>query len=385
MKRILMVQPSLNPPGGGNGVAAWMVEALKSEHRIELLTWEAPDLEAINRFYGTSLGPSDFELALLPRLARALARRTPTPMALLKDNYLAARSRRRSARFDIVMTLTNEADLGCRGIQYIHFPKLSLRPEVDLRWYHRVAFLVSAYRWLAIRLTGFSMERMRRNLSVVNSDFIGARVRALHKVETVTLYPPVAGNFPTVPWEQREDGFLCVGRISGEKRIEQIIAILSRVRDNGLAPHLHIIGTPDKDAYVTFIRGCVSANRSWVTLHENLTRQELAQLMSIHRYGIHAMADEHFGMAVAEMVRAGCIVFAPNSGGPMEILGGDERLVYDNAQDAAEKIRLTMVSCERQQQLCDYLAQRSQQFSAQQFVHQVRALVERFETDRDLS
>jgi glycosyltransferase involved in cell wall biosynthesis len=141
--------------------------------------------------------------------------------------------------------------------------------------------VVDAYRWLAIRLMSFPMERMRRNLSVVNSDFIGARVRALHGVETVTLYPPVAGNFPAVPWEQREDAFLCVRRISPEKRIEQIIAILSRVRDSELAPHLHIIGTPDNDAYVIFIRNCVSANRSWVTLHAKLTRQALARLMSI--------------------------------------------------------------------------------------------------------
>jgi hypothetical protein len=42
---------------------------------------EVPDLEAINRFCGTSLGSSDFQLALLPQLARVLARLTPTPIA----------------------------------------------------------------------------------------------------------------------------------------------------------------------------------------------------------------------------------------------------------------------------------------------------------------
>jgi glycosyltransferase involved in cell wall biosynthesis len=184
---------------------------------------------------------------------------------------------------------------------------------------------------------------------------------------------------PAVPWEHREDGFVCIGRISPEKRIEQIIDILSKVRGNGLAPHLHIVGTPGDDAYVAFIRDCVDANRSWVTMHENLPREELAQLVASHRYGIHAMNEEHFGMAVAEMVRAGCIVFAPNNGGPAQILGEDDRLLYSSVQDAAEKIGFTMLRRERQKELRDFLGQRGALFSAQRFVREFRDLVERFE------
>jgi glycosyltransferase involved in cell wall biosynthesis len=265
------------------------------------------------------------------------------------------------------------------GIQYIHYPKLSLRPEVDLRWFHRIPFVVDTYRWFAFRATGFSLERMRRNLSLVNSDFIGSVFRALHGVETVTLYPPIAGTFPTIPWERREDGFVCIGRISPEKRIERIVEILSRVRSRGRSPHLHIIGTPDDAGYTAFIKTCIDANRSWVMMHENVAREELAQLVASHRYGMHAMEGEHFGMAVAEMVRAGCIVFAPNNGGPAQILGGDERLLYSTPQDAVEKIELTMASPLRQRELTDYLSRRSALFSAQRFVSEFRDLVEHFE------
>ncbi len=381
MKRVLMVQPSLNPPGGGNGVASWMIEALRGDHHITLLAWEAPQLEAINRFYGTSLRPSDLELIALPRLLRAIARRTPTPMALAKDNYLLWRCRRMADQFDVIISANNEVDVGKPGIQYVHYPKLSLRPEVDLRWYHRIPFVVDSYRWLGFRLAGFSLQRMRRNLTLVNSDFIGARFRELHGLETVTLFPPIAGSFPVVPWEHREDGFVCIGRISREKRIEHIVEILSTVRDNGRPLHLHIIGTfGDDPDYSTLIKGCVDANRSWVTIHEDLSRHELTQLITSHRYGIHAMEDEHFGMAVAEMVRAGCIVFAPNNGGPVEILGGDQRLLYSSAQDAAHKIGLMMASCELQKNLRDYLNQRSELFSVRLFVNRFRELVDRFES-----
>ena len=41
-KRLLFVQPVLDPPGGSNAVASWMIEALKGEYAISVLTWRPP-------------------------------------------------------------------------------------------------------------------------------------------------------------------------------------------------------------------------------------------------------------------------------------------------------------------------------------------------------
>jgi hypothetical protein len=178
-------------------------------------------LSAINRFFGTSLLPSDFDLILPAHLAQAIPCRLPTPLSLAKNSYLLSVARRLGGQYDAIVTADNESDFGRCGIQCIHFPKFDpVRPSVDLRWYNRSAIVADLYRRFATRLTGFSMERTRRNLSVVNSDFMDARVRALHGVETVTLYPPIAVSLPAMPWERREDGFVFIGRISPEKRIE---------------------------------------------------------------------------------------------------------------------------------------------------------------------
>ena len=380
MKRVLMVQPSLNPPGGGNGVAVSMIEALKGRYQVTVLTWEIPRIESINRYYGTSMHHSDFELRLMPRWSRVLARHTPTPMWLLKDCYLLLRCRRLAAGFDLVISANNEVDVGPRGIQYIHYPKLSMRPEADLHWYHRIPFVIAAYRWVSLHITGFSVERMLRNLSLVNSDFIGARTRSQHGVQTVTLHPPVVADFPPVPWEQRENGFVCIGRIAPDKRLETIIEILSRIRGNGRMVHLHMIGTFDDDRYAPSIRASIEANRSWISFHENLSRPDMIELVARHRYGIHAMIEEHFGMAVAEMVRAGCIVFAPDSGGPVEILGGERNLLYGSVEDAAQKIQLTLDNPERQKVLLDGLATSRVRFSTGRFATEFRQLIERFES-----
>ena len=39
---------------------------------------------------------------------------------------------------------------------------------------------------------------------------------------------------------------------------------------------------------------------SWIQFRDNLTRDEVRALMASHRYGIHGMREEHFGMAPAE-------------------------------------------------------------------------------------
>jgi glycosyltransferase involved in cell wall biosynthesis len=382
--RVLMVSPGVNPPGGGNGVAAWMLQALKDDYRIRLVALEAPDLTAINRFYGTSLRSSDLQLILPRGIAGAIARRPSAKLNLVRHHYLLRVARRLASRQDVAITANNESDLGTCGIQYIHFPKFDpIRPHFELRWYNRPAIVARAYPRLANLLTGFSIERMRRNLTIVNSDFTGARVRALHGVTTTTLYPPVVASFPVVPWEHREDGFVCIGRISREKRIELIIDILSRVRRTGLSPHLHIIGTSDDKSYAASIGEAVSENRSWISIHENLSREEVGRLVSAHRYGIHAMEDEPFGMAVAEMVAAKSIVFAHRSGGPIEILGGNERLLYGSPEDCAEKIVLAISNRDYRDDLRRFLASRSGLFSTQRFIGELRALVCEFADSRN--
>ncbi len=376
-RKVLLVQSSIRPPGGGNGVAAWMLEALKRDHRLSLLSWRAPDLNAVNRFFGTSLHSSDFRLIVPPRHARAAARCSPTPLALLKSNYLSRLGRHLAREYDVILTANNESDLGGRGIQYVHFPSLlPARPNVDLHWYHS-RFAVAVYRRYAQRLTGFCNERMRRNLTLVNSDWTGDLVRRLHGIEARTVRPPVPGYLLALPWRDREDGFVCIGRLSPEKRIELVIEILVQVRARGYPVHLHILGTFDDRAYGRRIMRLVDENRAWVSLEQNLARDELARLVAQHRYGIHAMAEEHFGMAVAEMARAGCVVFAPNGGGQVEIVAND-RLLYDDATDAVAKIGAVLSDPGAQAELRADLATKAPTLSAERFVREIREVVREF-------
>ena len=153
MKRVLLVQPSMQPPGGGNGVAAWVLQALVPGHRVTVLSWRPVDVEPINRFFGTHLKANDFESVVVPWHWRVIPDHLPVPATLIKLSLMMRYTRKVSAGFDVVFGIFNETDYGRKGIQYIHYPTyLRPRPEVDLRWYHAPQGGLNAYYALADRI-----------------------------------------------------------------------------------------------------------------------------------------------------------------------------------------------------------------------------------------
>ena len=382
MKRVLLVQPSMQPPGGGNGVAAWVLQALVPEQRVTVLSWRPVEIEPINRFFGTHLRQSDFDTIVVPRSWRMVADHLPTPSTLIKMALLMRYTRRVSDGFDVIFGVYNETDYGRRGIQYVHYPTyLRPRPKVDLRWYHPPQAGLNLYYALADRIAGFSLERLKANVTLVNSDWTGEHVAKFLGITTRTLYPPVVDPAPGLPWGDRRNAFLAVGRISPEKEYERVMKILARVREHAPDLTLTIVGTWDRHSrrYFQSLTSLASSLGSWIQFRDNLTRDEVRGLMASHRYGIHGMREEHFGMAPAELARAGAIVWVPRGGGQMEIVGHEPALMYESEDDAVMKITPVLASASEQQRLREQLAATSERFSTARFMEQVRTIVNEFE------
>ena len=371
----------MQPPGGGNGVAAWMLQALVKQHRVTVLSWWPVDVAPINRFFGTSLHASDFDRLLAPRAWRGVVDSLPVPAALLRSALLMRHVRRVSDAFDVIVGAHNEVDYGRRSIQYVHYPTyLRPRPAVDLRPYHRSEWLLSRYYAAADRLADFSIDRMKANLTLANSNWTAARVRDHLGVDVTTLYPPVVGESQNVPWDRRRSSFLALGRIAPEKEYERVIRILARVREHAPELTLTIVGTWDRAVrrYVEQLQSLAAAAGSWVRFEQNLPRAAVKTLMSEMRYGIHSMREEHFGMAPAEMARAGMIVWVPNGGGQVEIVGSDPALVYDSEEQAAESITRVMADVREQERLRALLAARAELFNEVRFMREMQELVADF-------
>jgi glycosyltransferase involved in cell wall biosynthesis len=383
-RRVLLVQPSMQPPGGGNGVAAWMLQALATEHDVTVLSWWPVDVTPINRFFGTSLRHGGFATHVVPAAWRRIPDALPVPAALLRSSVLMRYTRRVTDDFDVIVGVHNETDYGRRGIQYVHYPTyLRPRPTVDLRWYHRYSPLLGAYYAAADRLADFSLERMKANLTLANSNWTAARIRDFLGIEAPTLYPPVLAATPQAAWHERRRGFVAMGRIAPEKEYERVMRILARVRTHAPDITLTIIGTWDAKAeryYRSLIALAASLDPAgaWITFRQNLSRDEVRALLTTTRYGIHGMREEHFGMAPAEMVRAGLIVWVPNGGGQVEIVGDAPRLRFAADDEAVDAILSVVSDPHEEARLREHLAVQGERFSTERFTTAVRNVVEGF-------
>jgi glycosyltransferase involved in cell wall biosynthesis len=347
-----------------------------------VLSWTPVDIPPINRFFGTRLTRSSFDTIVLPRSWTVGVDATPLPLALVRSGLLMRYARRFSDSYDVLVGVHNEADYGRRGIQYIHYPTyFRPRPSVDFRWYHHYAPLLNTYYRFADSLGDFSLARMKANLTLTNSHWTAGRVRDFLGIDAHVLYPPVTRPATIPAWTDRHQGFLAIGRLSPEKEFERIIRILSGVRKTAPTITLTIVGTWDRksEGYYNRLRHQAEAEGSWIQFRRNVTRDELAALMATHRYGIHGMREEHFGMAPAEMAAAGMLVWVPAGGGQTEIVGDEPSLQFDSEAAAVDGISRVLSDPHDQRRLREYLAHRAERFSTDRFVAEARAVVGDFQ------
>lgn len=391
-KKILLIHLELNTPSGANIVNSWMIQALKDAYDITILTKEPMDIHYINSRCGTSLSKGDFHTLTPPASIQWLIGLIPDdPWQYQQFCLLMRWCKIIKHRFDILICTCNECDFGSRGIQYMHYPYHRGKYQNEQRSAEQKGIFPYVHYLLAYRLrpwrilSGFSYERMKQNLTLVNSEWTRRVYNESYNAESMVVYPPVPGDFIDIPWKERKNGFVCIGRISGEKRYETIIDILSKVRTRYPDIHLHIIGSKvdyDED-YFRRIHKMVQSNSDWISLHENVPHKELVNLVCHHKYGIHAMPNEHFGIAVGEMICGGCIVFVPNDGGQVEIVGKDPRLLYQTDHEAVNKIVNVLQNKSEQKTLRNYLKSRREFFALEKFIQNIQEIVKHFSSAVD--
>ena len=136
--------------------------------------------------------------------------------------------------------------------------------------------------WMFI--SDYSFERLKNNRTLVNSDWTGRVVKQVYGIDALTLHPPVPGTFPDVPWEQRENGFVCIGRLAKSgKRLDWIIAMLGQVCRRFPDLQLHIVGV--RELHRASGRQCwrqleplLRADAEWVRLHHGVYAQRAGRV-----------------------------------------------------------------------------------------------------------
>lgn len=380
-KHVVIVQPHF-AQGGAEAVAAWIIQAIKDLAPVTVFTYDSITPFELNRRFGTDLRVGDFKVV---QFRFPLTGRQQRPqLTLLKLHWLMRQCKAWPARDVLFFSTSSEMDFGQPGIQYVDFPQFvetsvrSLGLVQPERWYHRPTPLRTAYLRLGCWLSRFSVDGVRANVTLTVSNWTGEVVRKVYGIETITVYPPVTLDFEEVPFTEREMGFVCLGRIVPAKRILEVIGILQSVRKHGFDVHLHIIGPYGDLQYARRVQLEQRKNSSWVFIEGPLERAQIAKILAQHRFGIHGMLIEHFGIAVAEMTKAGCIVFLPGGGGQGEIVNHDPRVIYESDAEAVEKILAVLKDQNLQLQLSEKMKVYSSKFSPARFIQKIRDIVKPF-------
>tara|TARA_R110002096_G_scaffold55552_3_gene142423 strand:- start:1172 stop:2521 length:1350 start_codon:yes stop_codon:yes gene_type:complete len=363
--------------GGSECTAYWSAIALhEAGADVTLLGPDTASLSSLNEAFGAStknsIGDKGIKFAPLP--VKQNLRLTGYSGYLRHFDQVA---RQTVDQFDLVISAYNLMDFGKPGIHLIG----------DLTFDHKLNETVdptgtvskSSMHQLATRMARpiinhFLPKPDIRDLYqkghqiVANSIWTQEILKDYYQISDIPiLYPPV----PPVPGnldsESREPNtFVYIGRISPEKQIQKMIQILSEVRKHHRVK-FNIVGEIPNNSYGQSIQSLVAEHSSWITAKGRLVGNEKYRELLSSDFGIQGRENEPFGIAVAEMAQAGCILFHPGNGGQNEILN-HEALSFHSDQNAIAKIvKVLQLSSREKEDLRSSVVSLSQRFSIDRF------------------
>ena len=369
--------------GGSEARAMWALQTLKDDFDVSLISAGEVHIEALNRYYGTSIHSDEISI-----------RKVPLPTFLrkmcagdaLRGAFYQRFCRKIASEFDVLISAYNICDFGVPAIHCI--ADFSWDDELRRRFhthpsgtrglFHQYKLLRKIYLGLSRIISVPSGRNIfdEEDLILANSEWSAGIIREKYGTNCDVVYPPVMNNFPKIAAAEKEMGFVCIGRISPEKRLERIVWILKKVRRRGHDTHLHIIGETTGTSYGRSIEEISKIEADWVVLEGERFGFDKAKTLSQHHFGIHACQGEAFGISVAEMVKAGCITFVPDEGGQVEIVNHSS-LVYNGIEDAVNKIDTVLREPQLQLKLQNHLEIQGEKFSANAFIKNIKAAVKR--------
>jgi glycosyltransferase involved in cell wall biosynthesis len=360
--RIAVLHNTLDLRGGADAVCLHVCRALR-EQDVTLYTISETDPHDLGQLFGIEVDVRVRHPPAGRALARAFATAAPHigPQLAARSALLARWVRPRLGEYDLVVSTANEFALPVPSVQYVHFPQFSLAacPPAD----------PGRLNGLWTRLAGVDGGLPENTTLAANSGWTAAVVDALYGRRPSVVYPPVDRIETGVPWHEREQGVVAVGRLAPDKRVLDAISVVDGVRECGHDCHLHVVGSA-APAYRDYVNRVERATRRrpYVHLERDIDRDRLETLLGTHRYGLNTKPQEHFGMSLAECVAAGMIAFAPDSGGQVEILDSRQDRLFDTPDEAADLLAAAVERGDRPTLDRD-------RFASERFHEQIRALV----------
>lgn len=228
--------------------------------------------------------------------------------------------------------------VGC----YVHYPTISgdmLNKVFERRPSYNNSARIAGSRAISLGkylyYKAFSMAYgwvggLGSSCTMVNSTWTKNHIDKIWKTNATLVFPPClsSDSLRTGPKKQTRDESLMIsiGQFRPEKDHRLQLASLKRFKDLVPAKHIKLVlvgscrGKEDRDRIEDLKRfALVTLQLEEGTDFEfkvDATKQEVDDLYGRALIGLHTMWNEHFGIGVVEMMAAGVLVIAHDSGGP---------------------------------------------------------------------
>ena len=280
---------------------------------------------------------------------------------------------------------------GVKVVSYVHYPTISLdmlqrvrelRPSYNNA--SRIASSVSISKakvvYYYFLLQAYKAMGYFCDLALCNSNWTFNHINNTWKTHCEVLYPPCdIEAFLKIPIEKNPEPvkLISVGQFRPEKDHElQLQALAKLIQSNHQLSNtkLLLVGScRNQEDYqrVESIKSLSSklAIQDNVEFHLNVKFQELLELLGSANVGLHSMWNEHFGICVVEMMAAGLVTLAHNSGGPKyDIITPEQNgFLAGSPEEYAECLEKVILNYSNYSGLRKAARERSKQFSEKAF------------------
>lgn len=378
MPDILVIHPHLDHIGGSEQVCMHVLEALQNDYNTTLITFGKTDLDKLNNYYGTDVSNITVQRIVTRGLISSVTKAVPGPdmgklVDAIRDRTLNTQI---SSSYDVIISTKGIRQIDHPAIEYIHHP---MKPDAEKNKSDtRKNFPTPAIE-LYDNLCNSISPTISENTEIrffANSQWTASFATDVLNTSVDVIYPPVyTKDISPKTWESRDDRILSIGQITPSKNIIRNIKIISILFDRGHSIEYDIVGPPSgPKKYVEKVKQEVD-RREFVNYLGPVSRERLTQLLSTYKYGLHGHNEEHFGIAVAELVAGGVIPFVPNEGGQREIVGQDERLMYTSSADAVDLMDSVLQNEQKQKDIRASLPNINERFGRDRFKNEIRESV----------
>jgi alpha-1,2-mannosyltransferase len=403
LRRAVVAHHHWNQAGGGELVMARASRSLMERgYEVYLVSIFQIDFSRIKDVFNIDLsGAKTYSLKIKePRffgiyqrilfpfvLSRALRKIKPQIILLDLETYKPILKHKNELKFKIV--------------EYIHFPfSIFLHKDVveveqsvgalkylsEAREYH-IKYSRGLWKpYFSLYLKFYKMVARENPFEaadavMANSKYVARLVKLLWGEEPTVVYPPVrVSDFEGLGakgFEERDDAVVVIGRITPEKRIEDVVRAIA---GSETKPVLRVVGglLPASIPYMERVGKLAERLGVRAEFYPNIPRRKLVEIATSSKVLVHATVGEHFGIAVVEGMAAGCPVVVRRESGTYEDIlnNGEYGLGYTSIEELSEAIDKLLTDRRLWTRYHELSLKRSGDFSEERFDRQISSVVE---------